>query len=195
MKRIYFLLTSAMLLSTSVARPEDAATEERINQLNGKIEDLIAGQEAQRKLISELRKEIESLREQQSKPTGNYAGQEDLKRLAESVKEVDRKRMEDNEKTRSDLRAELLKIGDAVKALGSGKKNQTRSQSTEIEPPKRDEKGFEYTIKSGDTLSTIVKAYKEQNIKITTDQILKANPGLQPEKMKVGQKIFIPAPQ
>jgi LysM repeat protein len=29
---------------------------------------------------------------------------------------------------------------------------------------------------------------------VTTDQILKANPGLNPNSLKVGQKIFIPAP-
>src|SRR2546430_3479559 len=107
MKHISFQLATACLANPH-ARSQDAATEERINQLNGKIEDLIAGHEAQRKVISDLRKEIESLREQQSKPTGNYASQEDLKRLAESVKEVDRKRMDDNEKLRSEIKSELL---------------------------------------------------------------------------------------
>jgi LysM repeat protein len=29
---------------------------------------------------------------------------------------------------------------------------------------------------------------------VTADQILKANPGLDPKSLKVGQKIFIPAP-
>lgn len=50
-------------------------------------------------------------------------------------------------------------------------------------------------MKKGDTLSTIVQAYRDNNIKVTMDQILKANPGLKPERMRVGQKIFIPAPQ
>src|SRR2546421_1487513 len=66
MKRIFILLTAATLLFAPAARSQDAATEERINQLNGKIEDLIAGLEAQKKVISELRKEIEGLRDQQS---------------------------------------------------------------------------------------------------------------------------------
>ena len=52
-----------------------------------------------------------------------------------------------------------------------------------------------YVVQSGDTLSVIVQAYNEKGIKVTTKQILKANPGLVPEKMKVGQKIFIPAPK
>ena len=187
MKRIYILLTASTLLATCAARSQDAATEERINQLNGKIEDLIAGHEAQKKVIAELRKEIEGLRDQQSKPSTAYATHDDLKHLAETVKEVDRKRIEDNEKVTSSL----MKLSKTLTAPSSSK---PKPQVVD-EPPKRDEKGFEYTIKSGDNLSTIVKAYKEQNIKITTEQIMKANPGLQSEKLKIGQKIFIPAPQ
>ena len=50
-------------------------------------------------------------------------------------------------------------------------------------------------IQSGDTLSVIVKAYAEKNIKVTVDQIVAANPGLNPKRLRVGQKVFIPAPQ
>jgi len=186
------------------ARAEDAATEERFNQLTGKIEDLIASQETQRKRLGELSKEIESLREQQARPTGNYASQEDLKRLGEAVKEIDRKRMDDYEK----VHAELLKLGKTLSTpvpprgrksdssppdrTGSEKSGSEKSGTDKAAPS---EKGFEYTIKSGDTILAILQAYKEQNIKITEKQILAANPGLVPEKMKVGQKIWIPAPQ
>jgi LysM repeat protein len=60
--------------------------------------------------------------------------------------------------------------------------------------PTTPDKGFEYEVKSGDTLSAIIAAYREQNIKITLKQVLNANPGLDEKKLKVGQKIFIPAP-
>jgi len=56
------------------------------------------------------------------------------------------------------------------------------------------ENGYERTIAAGDTLSVIAAAYRDQGIKVTSDQILKANPGLDPKNLKVGQKIFIPAP-
>jgi LysM repeat protein len=49
-------------------------------------------------------------------------------------------------------------------------------------------------IQKGDTLSIIAQAYKEKNIRASIDDILKANPALKAEKLKVGQKIFIPAP-
>jgi LysM repeat protein len=54
------------------------------------------------------------------------------------------------------------------------------------------ENGYEYKVAAGDTLSIIAKAYREQGIKVTAEQILKANPGLNPNSLKVGQKIFIP---
>jgi LysM repeat protein len=54
--------------------------------------------------------------------------------------------------------------------------------------------GYEYSIQRNDNLSIIAKAYRDQGIKVTTDQILKVNPGLDPKNLKVGQKIFIPAP-
>ncbi len=200
MKRFSLLLASILMLSfPPMLKGQDAATQEKLNQLSGKIEDLIAGQDAQKKIISELRKEIESLRSEQSKPNTSYATPDDLKRLAHAIEEVDRKRADDYEKTKT----ALAKLGQALTSAPPPKKSQTgtpadkstvEKSGTETKPP-GDEKGFEYVIKSGDTLSKIVEAYKEQNVKITAEQIRKANPGLVPEKMKVGQKIFIPAPQ
>ena len=56
------------------------------------------------------------------------------------------------------------------------------------------ERGYEYKLVAGDTLLIIAKAYRDQGVKVTADQILKANPGLDPKNLKAGQKIFIPAP-
>lgn len=195
MKRISLLLAALLLCGISKVRADDAATEERLNQLSGKIEDLIAGQEAQRKQLAELRREIESLREQASKPVGNFAAQEDLKRVADAVKEVDRKRLDDYEKIRS-----TIKDLGASLASQSNQKPQRRSdpparEMAQADKPPKSEKGFEYTIKAGDTVSAIIAAYREQNIKVTPEQIKEANPGLVPEKLKVGKKIWIPAPQ
>src|SRR5439155_23574294 len=114
MKRFLFLLILPLLASSAPVRAQDAAIEEKLNQLNGKIEDLIAGQEAQRKRISELSKELDSLREKADKPSGNYADKEDLKRLDEAIKEVDKKRLEDYDKIHSDM----LKLSQSLKDGG-----------------------------------------------------------------------------
>jgi septal ring factor EnvC (AmiA/AmiB activator) len=194
MKRISLLLAALLLCGISKVRADDAATEERLNQLSGKIEDLIAGQEAQRKQLAELRREIESLREQASKPTGNFAAQEDLKRVADAVKEVDRKRLDDYEKIRSTIKDLGATLASQSSQKSSRRQDPPVQQVANVEKTPKNEKGFEYTIKAGDTISAIIAAYREQNIKVTEKQIMNANPGLVPEKMKLNQKIWIPAP-
>ncbi len=193
MKRLFYLLV-ALTVGGPIAYAQDAATEERLNKLSGQIEDLIAGANAQKKQLEALAREVDTVREQASKPAGNYASQEDLKRLADAVNVIDRKRLEDYEK----IRAELLKLGKSFPgAQPAGKKKAGASDAdvSDSGKPARPEKGFEYEIQKGDSLWIIVQAYREKNIKITTDQILKANPGLKEDKLRVGQKIFIPAPQ
>jgi len=135
MKRIGFLLLTLTLCAGPTSRGQDAATEERLNQLSGKIETILEGQEALRKRLNELAREIEDVREQASKPTGNYASQEDLKRLAESVKEIDRKRLEDYDK----IRTELLKLGRTLTATTPSSKNPSATQ-TEKTVPANDDK-------------------------------------------------------
>jgi LysM repeat protein len=194
MKRIYFLLATLALCAAPAVRAQDAATQERLDKLGGRIEDLAAAQEALRKQMSELSRELESVREQTVKPNTSYARQEDLNRLTEKVAEVDRKRMEDAEK----IRTELLKLRNVLeRPLAPPRKASVAppKDTPATTNPTTPEKGFEYVIKSGDTLDAIVLAYKEKNIKITPAQILKANPGLKAERLRVGQKIFIPAPQ
>jgi LysM repeat protein len=184
---------SLLIWTLPLARAEDAATEEKLNQLSGKIEDLIARHESESKKVAELAREIQSLRDQQGKPVGNFASQEDLKRLADAVKEVDRKRMDDNEKIHNDL----LKLSKSLATpLPQPKKKPGSSvgDTPTSDKPGHKEDVAEYVVQSGDTLSVIVQAYREKNVKVTVDQILKANPGLVPEKMHVGQKIFIPLP-
>ena len=190
MKRISILSLGWLLVLAPVGRAEDAATDERLNKLAGRIEDLTADNLALRKQIENLAKQIDSLREQASKPTGNFANQEDVKRLADALKEVDQKRMDDAEK----VRTELLNLRKSLLQPATPKKMASvpvPSDSTHADKP---EKGFEYVVQKGDTLSTILQAYRDKNIKVTMEQVLKANPDLKPERMRVGQKIFIPAP-
>lgn len=194
MKRIAILALGFALSAGPTLRAQDAASEERFNKLAGQIEDLRANQEAITKRIEALGKEVESLRGQVDKPTGNYASDEDLKRLAEAVKEIDRKRLEDYDK----IRLELKNLGKSLAAPTPAVRKTVPTpiaDNSTSEKPNIPDKGFEYQVKKGDTLSIIVQAYRDNNIKITTDQVLRANPGLKPERMRVGQKIFIPAPQ
>src|SRR5437870_4287611 len=108
MKRISFLLLAISLCAAPASRAQDARTEERLNKLNGQMEDLVASLESQKKLVKELTREIENLREQIGKPNNSYATQDDLRRLGKSVEEVDRKRVDDAKKVETAL-ANLVK--------------------------------------------------------------------------------------
>jgi|ERR1017187_7852683 LysM repeat protein len=195
MKRISFFLAAALFALPVFVRAQDAATEERLNKLTAQIQDLVEMHSAQSKRIEALSKELENMRqEQSSKPAANYASQDDLKELAAKLKEVDRKRQEDNDHILDVLKKLGKNIGGPVKptvALPPPKPADAGGATASTTP----DKGFEYEVKSGDTLSAIIAAYREQNIKITLKQVLNANPGLDEKKLKVGQKIFIPAPQ
>jgi LysM repeat protein len=189
MKRICFGLLLCLAVS-SRALAVDAEVEERLNKLSGQIEDVLAAQHAQRARLDELAKEISNLREQQDKPSVPYATQDSVTRLLKGIEEVDRKRLEDYEKIKTELKTlgrTLTQTSAATKPAPPASREETHANIPD--------KGYEYVVQKNDTLSVIVQSYREKNIKITTDQILKANPGLKPEKLKVGQKIFIPAPQ
>lgn len=187
MKRIALIWLVFAFASLPAVQAQDAAAEERYNKLSGAIEDLIAVQKGQQKQITDLSREISNLREQLSKPNANYATEDGLKRLADAIKEVDRKRIEDAEK----MHNELLHLGKSLTSAPPIPKKKPEAP----EKLKPAEKGFEYVVQKGDTLSIIAQTYRENKIKVTADDIQKANPGLKPDKMPVGKKIFIPAPQ
>ena len=56
------------------------------------------------------------------------------------------------------------------------------------------EKGIEYVIKSNDTLSGIVTACRARELKVTQKLMREANPDVNWDRLRVGQKIFIPIP-
>jgi LysM repeat protein len=210
MKRISFLPIICLLFAASIARAQDTPAapaaapsqemEENYKRLKAVVDDMHDAQDAQQKTMGELRKEISELREQASKPSGNYAAQEDLKRLADAVQEIDRKREADKEL----ILKEIQKLGHTIAAApvtprNTGTKPAPRTVETATNPnpgggQQRDEVGFNYTIVSGDTFSTIAKKYREQGIKVTSDQIAKANPNANTSKLYIGQKLWIPAP-
>jgi LysM repeat protein len=189
MKRLSILFAIFTAVPLFV-QAQDAATEEQLNKLRGEVSALQTSNVELQKRLGDVLKELQDVREQAAKPTGNYASAEDLKQLAEKVREVDRKRAEDREL----ILDEIKKLGKAITA-GAG-----RAPKISDEPrsggdkPASPEKGYEYVIASGDTLSSVVAAYREKGVKVTVDQVLKANPTLKPESLKVGQKVFIPAP-
>lgn len=190
MKRIF----SGLLIFTFAVcalRAQDAATQQQLDKLSGQVQDLVAAQGKHDQVLAELRRDISELREKVNTPLVNdSASREDLKALAEKVQEIDRKRQED----RDLILKEIEKLGKVSAAPAHKPANISRAKPVEDSPatPGVPQKGYEYMIKAGDTLSLIAKGYRDQGVKVTTTQILKANPGLDANKLYVGKKIFIP---
>ncbi len=183
------IVAAAMILPV---RAQDVALlDERVKQLLGKIENLEEANSGQKKQIEALLKEIQSLREhQQNVPTTGFASTEDLRELARKVQEIEEKRKSD----RAYLEKEFERLAKIAGAKTRPPKNtDTDKPATNTTPLPG--KGVEHVIASGDFVSTIAAAYsKELGVKITSDMILRANPGLKAERMIVGKKILIPVP-
>jgi TolA-binding protein len=182
-----------LVFTASLARAQDDATQQQIDKLSGQVQDLLDAQAAQGKRIDALEKQIADLGDKLSQPAASdSASADDLKKLAAQVQEIDKKRQDDNQK-----------ILDALDKLGKGgtvsppsHRPTAVSTATPTDNPTQTstspQKGYEYKIAPGDTPSAIAKAYRAQGVKVTSDQILAANPGLNPNKMVVGKTIFIP---
>jgi len=188
-----------LVFTASLARAQDA-TQQQIDQINGKLQDLQESVDAQTKKIAALEKQISDLGGKLNQPAASdSASADDLKKLAAQVQEIDKKRQDDNEH----ISQTLEKLGKLV-AGGSTASHKPKATTETLAtggdnstPPSSGPKnGYYYPIKDGDTLSAVAKAYRDsdKHVKVTTKDILNANPGLDATKLYVGQKIFIPDP-
>jgi TolA-binding protein len=197
MKSFCRITALCLLCAAPLSRAQDAATaaaaatrqeaEENYNTLKGHVDDLIAAQEAQAKEILSLRKEIAELRVQISQPSSNYASAEALKRLADAVEELDKQR-----------KADMALIMETIHAAAAAP---ISHGGTPKPPPadhgtpgvNADQSGFYYIVKKDDSIGLIAQGYRDQGIKVTSKEIEDANPNINPAKLRVGMKIFIPA--
>ncbi len=120
------------LCAAPLGRAQDAATEEQLQKLRGRIEDLTTGQDALSKRLDDLGRQVESLRQEQGRPLPNYAGLDDLKRLAKAIEE-DRGRIDNLEK----IRTELKQITDALRHPPTVREERPRPNGTSTSPKKR----------------------------------------------------------
>lgn len=58
--------------------------------------------------------------------------------------------------------------------------------------PVKARKGYRYIIQKGDTWRSVIQACEEAGLALTADELLEANPGVEPARLKVGQVLFVP---
>ena len=213
MKRILWLCLLSVGLSflppaaaqeSPRARAEREQAEERYQSTIARMRNLEETLDSYQKRMSRQEQEMHTLREEISRVSNATKGavtRDELNRLAESVKEVDRKRVEDNRK----VLAEMSETLNNIKRLLSERPAPTGREREPVNNPEPtpptpkfnpDQPGYEYTIRQGDTLSGIVLALKKQvpPIKVTQQQLIEANPTVKWNRLLPGRKIFIPAP-
>jgi LysM repeat protein len=178
--------------------------EERYKALSARVEDLEVAVQSYKQQVTDLRSELDSLKDSVAQGANNreVSGlKEDLDRLRQAIKEVDQRRIDDQERVTATIRElgkDLRKT--LVDTTSSGPRtvtpNTARQGNPQSSPTKANgqETGYKYTIRSGDTLSAIVVALREQGILVTLKQVKDANPNVQWTRLKIGQEIFIPAP-
>ncbi|MFM2082302.1 MAG: hypothetical protein RL380_993 [Verrucomicrobiota bacterium] len=200
MKKIFTLAIAGLLAVNFSVRAQDAALMEQAQKLIGKVADLSETVELQQKKINLLETELRAVREEQNKPRPDAVSREELRDLVGKVREMDEKRAADKEL----ILKEISKLASApvvmpttnVKPHPKPKPVADETLTdTKPAPPAANYEGFEHTVKSGETLLAIIKAYnKEQGLKNTLASVLKhpLNAKVK-ERVLVGQKVFIPA--
>jgi LysM repeat protein len=200
--------------AAAIAEREEA--ESRYKRTNARVQELEETLQAHQKTIMRLTDEVHRLSEDVSRLTSrneNAATQESIRKLAEKIEEVDRKRQADNDLVLAQLKGLGAKLALPIQKPGATEKPGAGAGSTgkpfgapplnnALNPtgdgskstPAVPESGYEYSIKSGDTLDKILRDLRAHGMKLTQKQVMDANPGVNWNKLKIGQKIFIPAP-
>ena len=170
---------SAGCVGTGFQSPEVNSTQERENQLvieenfsrvSGRIESLELE-------IERMRKEIESLRAEQTRVSdSSRALQTDVEARIASLQA---KSAQDKNEIIEQL---TQKIASLIKSGSASTPSAPRTG-----PRKISETGVEHTVEAGQTLSEIARAYGKK-----IELIMDANNIKDPTKVRAGQKLFIP---
>lgn len=187
---------TATTTAAAIAAKEDA--EDRYKQMSTDLQAVQADNQDLRAKITSMEQEIQALRDAQAKPVDNSGVQDELKRLADAIQEVDKKRQADKDAIAEEIRSSIGKIENSV---GGGAPAPTRTPRTKpsVDTPAPNVDGYSYTVQEGDRLDLIVKAYnaeyRSKGLKtITMRQAREANPNVDWNRLRVGQKIVVPKP-
>jgi Skp family chaperone for outer membrane proteins len=185
---------AAQETSLAAALLEIRAAEEEFKRLSALVLHVQETQEMILRRLENLQKrqtdlgdEIEKIREQASRAGANAATREELRKLVESVRELDEKRKADN-KLILDTMQELARTPPSAPRTNPA--DRTAEPAGEF---------FEETVQRGDTVSAIISMYNAEFEKkglkpITLDQVRRANPQIDVNNIRVGQVIRIPVP-
>ena len=169
---------------------------EQFRRLRGEIDELKGAHALQQQQTDKLKTQVKSLTDENQKLNrrlaGKFATAEEMEAMRAALKELDANRLQD----RAIVQKALADLGKLIQKVAQQK-------AAPVEPAPRvvarDFKFNTHKVETGEFLSNIIvaynRAYKEEGLgTVTQSQVLKANPGLNPNRLLVGQKIKIPLP-
>lgn len=163
--------------------------EERYRRLYTLIEDLQANnlilQKRIERLETRLSEALKGVNAQQANSVTTEQFDALSKKMASDLKSLDTQRIADNQK----ILEELKKL--AQRPVASPPPSRPATPTPELEPYTGPV--YEITIEQGYTFSSIAQTYREQGHNITEKDIMRANPGVDPRRLKIGQVINVPA--
>ena len=169
---------------------------EQFRRLRGEIDELKGAHALQQQQTDKLKTQVKTLTDENQKLNrrlaGKFATAEEMEAMRVALKELDANRLQD----RAIVQKALADLGKLIQKVAQQK-------AATVEPAPRvvarDFKFNTHKVETGEFLSNIIvaynRAYKEEGLgTVTQSQVLKANPGLNPNRLLVGQKIKIPLP-
>ena len=155
MKRLLLftlLLTTVYLFQSTSALAQGASLDTRAlredyRRLQSQLADLLEAHNALKGQLSKLRSEVRLLRAETSTKDPSTATRDDLEGLAKSIREIDRKRLQDKDLILKEMKTLL------------------RSAPAGTKPPavtSKSQKDFNHTVEAGETISAIISAYNTQ---------------------------------
>lgn len=114
--------------------------------------------------------------------------------LKKEIAQVEADRKKDRETIVSEVARTVAQVGQPSVSLRTDVDTKAPEKIKEKESDKKgtEEKGYWHTVEKGQTLWVIAKAYQSHGVKVSVDDIRKANHLGASDSLKVGQKLFVP---
>jgi dsDNA-specific endonuclease/ATPase MutS2 len=184
--------------ATAAAIAEKQGVDEKFKQMASDIENLRTANQLLQGKLSGIKEDLQQIRAEQTRLAAAGVSREDLKPLAQRIEEVDKKRQDDKDAISEEIKKSE---GRLLKLLSSPSDPSAKPPASppSTGAPTATADGYIYTIKDGDRLLDILKAYNEtfksKGMKtITYTKLKQANPDVDPNNLRVGQRIVIPRP-
>jgi uncharacterized coiled-coil protein SlyX len=203
------IITLLLLVSTRRLVADSIQVDaEDFKRLVGDVADLRDANTALKHRVTQLESRNESLQnalralsEGTTEKFGAIATRDDLSKLAEKLRDLDQKREADRKLILDQIEklATTFSASTDTSARKTPKKNTPTAGTSAAASKPLQEKVVTYEVQPGDRLQKVLKRYNQQldqdgRPHINAEQVVAANPGLNPNNLIAGKTLDLPVP-